>query len=226
MVRVVNIAEGYSLEFCGGSHVQQTGEIGTFRITQETSSASGVRRIEALTGMHAFEKQRAEKETFEAMKQKLLIGEERDALEGVDAFLENYQSLKKECQNFLVTLTKNGMDMVLEKKMGELIFFEKSFEKADVECLRGRIAVLRNRPNVVVFISVLQGNAKVNFLCGVSENLQGSVKANELVKEASALCDGGGGGRSDYAQAGGKNISKLKEAHLKIEGILKQKFST
>lgn len=220
-VRVVNVP-GFSKELCGGTHVTATGDIGLFRITSEGGIASGVRRIEAVTGAMAYDSVRAEQESLSKLRG-LLKAPANEEVAKLKKLLAKNRQLEKE-----ITLLKekmvsgqesSGIDEV--QKVGEISLLIKKLEGMDAKTLRTFIDNAKNqlRSGIVVVGSVADG--KVSMAAGVTKDLTDKYHAGNIIKSIAVIVGGSGGGRPDMAQAGGPQIDKLDEALKKAEELIR-----
>ncbi len=219
-VRVVNM-ENHSVELCGGSHVGRTGEIGPFRILSESSSASGIRRIEATTGAHVLRLTREEARTIQNLSAKLQVPGSL-VLERIEQLLAEKKELEKKLGTFAEAGLTDTINALPRTPIGKAKFIYGEFQNTEVEHLRSHIDQLKNQEDdtVIFFSDVSEG--KIVFLCGVSKGLTAKVKAGDLVKKAAELTGGGGGGRPDFAQAGGKDLASLPKVKSVVEEILRK----
>jgi len=222
-VRVVKIGS-YSMELCGGTHLDSTGEIGYFRILNEEGVAAGVRRIEAITGEVADEYLRKEKYILKKLEE-LFHCRQEEILGRVIALLEERKNLEKKIKNFKKTSALSEIESLL-KKVEEINGINVVFspvQATSIDELRTFGDSLRKqlKSGVGVFGTVMDN--KVNFLCVVTDDLirNKSLKAGDIVKEVAKIVDGSGGGKPHLALAGGKNISKLSEALSHVPEIVR-----
>ncbi len=225
-VRVVSMGD-FSKELCGGTHVGNTSEIATFKIVSESGIAAGVRRIEALTGDGVFAYYKAaEKELHEAAK--LLKTTTSGILEKIAALQAELKSVQSENESLKSKLAKDAlgdvMDQVCEIEGVKLL--PAKLEGVDMNGLRELGDQLREKlgEGVVLLASVNEG--KVNLMAAATEGaLKCGAHAGNLIKGIAALVGGGGGGRPNMAQAGGKNPSGIDAALEKAKEVLKQQLS-
>ncbi|MBQ0763204.1 alanine--tRNA ligase [Marinobacter psychrophilus] len=212
-VRVLSMgSDGYSVELCGGTHVNRTGDIGLLRITSESGVASGVRRIEAVTGFGALEwVDSAERTLREAAR--LVKGSRESLVEKVQQTLERNRQLEKEIDGLKAQLASlAGSDLASSAvDVAGLKVVAAEMPGADRQALMETADQLKNKlgEGVVVLASVEDG--KVTLVSGVTKSATGRVKAGDIMKYLCAQLDGKGGGRPDMAQGGGNDASRLTE---------------
>ncbi len=211
-VRVLSIGER-STELCGGTHVSRTGDIGLFKLLAESGVASGVRRIEAVTGQGALDAVAADEQRLKTVAQ-LVRGTREDVAEKVEALLERSRRLEKEVEQLKSKLASGqGGDLSAQAvEVAGIKLLAARIDGADAKSLRGVVDGLKAKlgSSVVVLAAVEDG--KVALVAGVSAALVGRVKAGELVGHVAAQVGGKGGGRPDFAQAGGTDPDKLAGA--------------
>lgn len=222
VVRVVDIPD-FSTELCGGIHIDNIGKIGLFKIVSEGGIAAGVRRIEARTGFGAylFEKEEADKISAIAQKLKSSNGE---IVEKVEKLAEAFREKEKELESMkqkMAALESKSMLANLEEIHGVKVLLTKFSDKKPEE-LRAMIDSIKDREETVVVILASTFENKISYAVGVSKNLVGKVKAGDLVKKLAEMTGGKGGGRPDFAQAGGKDFSQLDPALHEIRVILQE----
>lgn len=214
VVRVVNV-EGYSIELCGGCHVGNTAEIGLLKILSESGIGAGTRRIEAVTGRGAYQYLNQQlatlKEVAQAVKSPQLH-ETPARVEGVLAQLKETQREAESLRTKLGNIEAGTLtEQVQEVKGVKLLATQVS--ATDMDNLRGMVDELKNKlGSAIIVLGSVEGD-KVNIVAGVTKDLMGQgFHAGKIVKEVATRCGGGGGGRPDMAQAGGKEPAKLSEA--------------
>ncbi|MFN3660261.1 MAG: DHHA1 domain-containing protein, partial [Brevinematales bacterium] len=210
VVRLIEV-EGYSKELCGGTHVHRTGDIGLVKIISESSVSAGTRRIEAVAGMRSLELMQT---LFYRSKELalLLASEEERILERVKdlqeqlreqekAILENKKNLAwLEIERILATLPQNKPAVLIARLDG------------DQDVMMGVVDTFKAKvKSGVIFLFRVTQDEKVQMVCGITKDLTSTVKANDLVKKVASQLGGGGGGRPDLAQAGGKDVARLNE---------------
>jgi len=215
-VRTVEVP-GYSLELCGGCHVENTGEIGLFLVTGERGVASGVRRVEAVTGVGAYRRVRQREDLLREVAAEAGTPPERAAGE-VSSLRDQLKETEKELSKLRVQMASGmasgGGEEAGPEEVEGVKVLAKEVPPAPVNELRNMADVLRGKlgSGVVVIGTRDEAEGKVTLLAAVSDDLVGRVKAGALVKELAPLVGGGGGGRPDFAQAGGREPAKLPEA--------------
>jgi alanyl-tRNA synthetase len=212
-VRVVSIGS-YSLELCGGTHVRATGDIGPFVLTEESGVAAGVRRIEALTGAGAVtwlqDRQAALDRTLAA------LGAPADqAPDAVAKLQTDVKRLARENEQLKMKLALGGggggSATSDEIAVGDVKLIARRVTGLEKGALRGLADSLRDRLGRGVVILAAENDGKVQLLVSVTKDLTDRVKAGQLVKELAPIVGGGGGGRPDFAEAGGKDPSKIDD---------------
>ena len=220
-VRVVDVP-GFSKELCGGTHVDATGDIGLFRITSEGGIASGVRRIEAVTGATAYNTIRAEQESLAAIRG-LLKAPSNEEITKLKKLLEKNRQLEKEITTLKEKMVSgqesSGLDEV--QKIGDVSVLIKKIEGMDAKTLRIFIDNTKNqlKSGIIVVGSVSEG--KVSMAAGVTKDLTNKYHAGNIIKNIAVIVGGSGGGRPDMAQAGGSQVDKLDEALKKAEELIR-----
>ncbi|MCB9601874.1 MAG: alanine--tRNA ligase [Sandaracinus sp.] len=213
VVRVLTI--GPSMELCGGTHAFRTGDIGLFTILSEGGLAAGVRRIEASTGLNAL---RLLRETRGELEQTaaLLKAPASEAREKVQKLVDSQKALQKEIERLQKELVSGGgaKDLTAEAKEKDGVrLLATTVPSVDGKALREMADQLRDKlAPAVVLLGAAGGDGKVTLVCSVSKDVTDRFKAGDIVKTAAQIVGGNGGGRPDFAQAGGSDPSKLDEA--------------
>ncbi|HYJ16290.1 MAG TPA: alanine--tRNA ligase [Candidatus Limnocylindria bacterium] len=221
-VRVVKIGD-FSTELCGGTHIRSSGEIGLFKLNFEGGVAAGVRRIEAFTGEGALDLiYRYESRLKEIGA--LIRGNADDAVDKVKRLLDRQKELEREITKLRGELEKDRIPDLLAKKQtfGDANALIAQVDGVDGKQLREIADQLKEKlgPGVVVLASASDGN--VNLVATVSKELTKKFHAGNIVKELAGMVGGGGGGRPDFAQAGGKEPEKIAAALERAGQIVKQ----
>jgi len=224
-VRVVDI-EGYCIELCGGTHIRNTAQAGSFKVISETGVAAGVRRIEALTGHKALEYYRENDERITMLARVIKAGP-MDILQRVRTFLDQNQELKQELEQMKQRLRQDVLDQVLENKemIGDVAFIYVSLGDVSTDDLRRSADHIKDRlGSGVIFLSSVNED-KVSLLAMATDDaIAKGANAGEIVREAVAVLGGRGGGKPNMAQAGGRDASKISEAVEKAREVLRAKL--
>ena len=226
VVRVVDMGEGYSVEFCGGTHLSNTAKVGVFHISNEFSVASGVRRIEATTGKLSLDvMNRNQKMLFEAAA--ILKAKPGELREKAKAMMTEAKKLHQEIEKFKAEASVGEARQFLmsAKTVGELKVLTASRENVDAATLRQMGDFLKDKePNVVAVLASTSGE-KISFLavCGKNAIAKG-IKAGDLVKNVCTICGGKGGGKPDSAMGGGKDMLKLDDALASVDDYVAVKL--
>jgi len=224
-VRVVNMGN-YSIELCGGTHLNNTAKVGPFRIESEASVASGVRRIEAITGKACLDEMEVTRQrVYNACA--ILKTKPAELAVKLENQVEEIKSLKKAIEAYKAKENAGAADRFLvgAHTIGDLKVFTANIPDADAGKLRQMGDSIRDKaPNVVAVLSTVSGE-KLTFLaiCG-KEAIAKGVKAGELVKLVCAACGGSGGGKPDSAMGGGKDVTKLDDALALVDNFVSSKI--
>lgn len=222
VVRMVEIP-GLSLELCGGCHVNNTAEIGLFVLAHEASAASGVRRIEALTGEAAFNHVRDQAHKLEkaASLLKSTPGELVHAVEKTLDALRDERRKREKAESALVSGKAGKGDAPTYEQVGSVLLWTPKYDGVDPKIAATAIdEAVASNPNLVALAGIV-ADGKISFVCKVgSEALKAGAHAGNLVKEAAKVAGGGGGGRPDFATAGGKDASKVDAALATAKSVL------
>ena len=224
-VRVVNMG-GYSIELCGGTHLDNTAKVGPFRIESEGSVASGVRRIEAITGKACLaEMELSRQRVYDACA--ILKTKPSELAAKLESQVEEIKNLKKSIESFKARETAGEVDRFLfgARNVGGLHVLTVTVPDADAGKLRQMGDTLRDKDsNVVAVLSSVNGE-KVTFLavCGKDAVAKG-VKAGDLVKLVCTACGGSGGGKPDSAMGGGKDATKVDNALALVDDFVASKL--
>ena len=212
-VRVVYINGDFSVEFCGGTHVKNTSEIGGFAVTNETSVSSGVRRIEAISGDKYYKESQNALKTLELLSVKLNVPQEKIA-DRVDELLESLKNSKK---NNPVIQAKELRDEQCSFSGSSGVI--KIFENASLEILRKESDKLKSDKKIVFAICLSTTEDKLIYI--VSSNNSDEASASEIIKVVNDAFDGSGGGRADFAQGGSPQKESVDEMVTKLKGLFK-----
>ncbi|MCK5236539.1 MAG: alanine--tRNA ligase, partial [Deltaproteobacteria bacterium] len=223
-VRMVSV-EGVSMELCGGTHLEHTGQIGMIKINSESSVASGVRRIEALTGEAAYNKISEEEQILRssALILKSTTGELPDK---INKLIQKQKELEKQLEK-LKGGGGNLTDEILAKciEVDGIKVCAAVAEDMDTKNMRQLADTLRTKIGSGIIVLGTDSGGKAQLLAAVTKDLTSKISAGEVVKELAPIVGGKGGGRADMAQAGGKDASKIKEAIEMAPKVIKKLFS-
>jgi alanyl-tRNA synthetase len=224
-VRVLSFGD-FSMELCGGTHVERTGDIGLFKILSETGVAAGVRRIEAVTGQAAYEWVVRMDQVMRDIAG-VLRGSREEVDEKVRELVDRSKRLEKEVQQLKSKLaTGQGGDVAAQAKaVGSVKVLAIQVEGADAKALRDSVDHLKQKlgSSVVVLATVQDG--KVVLVAGVSADLVAQLKAGDIAGAVAAQVGGRGGGRADFAQAGGTQPENLGAALASVEGLVRNRLA-
>ena len=211
-VRVLSIGD-FSVELCGGTHVERAGDIGLFKIIAESGVASGIRRIEAVTGAEAFDW------VFGTIREfghtaKLLGANLKDAPTKASNAVNRIKELEKELENIKAKLaTQAGADLADNAvDIDGIKVLAHQIDGADAKSLRETIDRLKDKLGSAAIVLATADGSKVSLVAGVTKDQTHRIKAGELVNSVAVQVGGKGGGRPDLAQAGGNNPAALEQA--------------
>ena len=224
-VRVVNMG-GYSIELCGGTHLDNTAKVGPFELESECSVASGVRRIEAITGKACLAKmEKNQQMLFEAAAK--LKTKPAELSSKIQSHMEEIRDLKRSIEQFQTREASGEVERFLfgSRNMGGFKVLTAMLPNADAAKLRQMGDMLRDKaPNVVaVLASTNDGKPTFLAVCG-KEAVASGMKAGELVKQVCCCCGGSGGGKPDSAMGGGKDITKVDNALALVDDYVASKI--
>jgi alanyl-tRNA synthetase len=210
-VRVVSVP-GYSMELCGGTHCRATGDIGPFVILQEGGIAAGVRRIEALTGLGALKHIQGQHAALTGVLSRLNVGAAQ-AGEAIDRLQAEVKRLGREISQVKMKAATGvtGSAAAEIVQMGDVRVLIRRVEDLDASALRELADSLKSSLGRGVVVLGAAADDKVQFVVSVTSDLTGRVHAGKLVKQLAPIVGGGGGGRPDFAQAGGRQPEKLDD---------------
>ena len=223
-VRVVQMGN-FSIELCGGTHVNRTGDIGLLKIVSESSIASGIRRIEAVTGFNALEYVN-DREELLVKSANLLNADIKEIPEKIDKLKDNIKELEKEVRSLKDQIAHSKSTDIIDqlKEVNGVNLLTHKLEDVDNNALRKMADKLQNKieSGIIVLASAL--DEKVLFVAKITSDLvdQG-YNAGDIIGQVAQVAGGGGGGRPDMAQAGGSRVDKIDEALEKAEEIVREK---
>ena len=208
-VRVIEMGSN-SMELCGGTHVERTGDIGLFRIIQESSIASGIRRIEALTGMDAVQRMQTDSQLLSQVARTLHTGV-GDVQEKVEQIIQANRAMDKQISDLKTQLATggNGVADIPIKSVGDVQVLVSRHDGIDVKDLRKIMARMQQKVESGVVVLGSVNNGKATLLCSVSDDLVDRLHAGKIISKISPLVGGNGGGKPQMAQGGGTEGEKI-----------------
>ncbi len=224
-VRVLHIGSE-SVELCGGTHVDRTGDIGLFKIVLETGVASGVRRIEAVTGDKAMQRFQDVEAQLDELAASLKTS--RDELQPkIEQLQKQQRQLEKQLEQLKGKLAAQaGGDLASKAvEVGDIKVLAAELEGADVKTLRDTVDQLKNKLGKAAIVLGSRDGGKLTLIAGVTKGETGRIKAGDLVNAVAQQCGGRGGGRPDMAQAGGSEPDKLQAALESVPGWVERQLS-
>jgi alanyl-tRNA synthetase len=221
VVRVVQVGD-YSLELCGGCHVDNTGQIGLFKIVSESGIGSGIRRIEAVTGRGAYE---FLDQQLQLLKEAagMLKSNVQDVPKRLESTLQQVKELSRENESLRGKLGRIEAGSLTDqvKQVSGIPVLAAQVQASDIDSLRNIVDEMKSKLGSAVIVLGAAADDKVNLVASVSPDLLAKgFHAGKIIKEVALLCGGSGGGRPDMAQAGGKDASKLQAALAAVEGLV------
>ena len=227
VVRVVDMGDGYSVEFCGGTHLDNTAKIGAFRIMSEFSVASGVRRIEAVTGKETLRVMEDTNRLILSLAERIKAKPE-ELLARAEARSGELRILRQTVEKFRAREMLQSAEGFLAsaKTVGGFRVLTTTLPDATPDDMRQIGDVLRDRdPNVVAVLAAVRGG-KITFLavCGKAAVAAG-IKAGDIIRSVCAVCGGKGGGKPDSAMGGGADVLKLDDALATVDDLVASKLN-
>ena len=220
-VRVLTMGDGFSIELCGGTHVQRTGDIGLFKIVSEQGIASGVRRIEAISGLRALSWVNEMEGQLVALSRQLKT-DPAQLSQRIDAMVENQRRLEKELADLNARLLSGGSSETEVQEIAGISLIAKRVEGADPKSLPDAVDKMKNKlgSGVVVLASVQGG--RIALIAGVTQDLTDRLDAGQMVNHVAQQVGGKGGGRKDLARAGGDQVDQLDGALESVIGFVEK----
>ncbi len=226
VVRVVNIGEDFSVELCGGTHVNRSGEIGLVKVALETSVASGIRRIESCSGVKAAELCNAQQDQLSAISN-VVRGSKGDLPVRIKNLVDENKNLQKEVKVLKQKLASTAGNEIMQGiiEIGEISLLTKVIEDSDSSSLRTVADQIRSKLDNGVFFLVGLNNSKAALLSGVTGKASDKINASDLMKFVSGQVDGKGGGRPDMAQGIANDTDNLESALDSVVEYLNNKLN-
>jgi alanyl-tRNA synthetase len=222
IVRVVQVGD-YSLELCGGCHVPNTSVIGLFKIVSESGIGAGIRRIEGVTGESAYHLLNEQVGLLRDASEKLKANP-KDIVSRIDGLMAEIKQLQRENESLSAKLGNIEAGNLLEnvKEINGVKVLAAKVQAVDMNNLRNMADDIKQKLGSAIIVLGSPSEGKVNLIAAVTKDLnEKGYHAGKLIKEVAAVCGGGGGGRPDMAQAGGKNPEKLDQAIQIVEEWVK-----
>ena len=227
VVRVVNI-EGWSTEFCGGTHVKNTAQIGCFKIVSESSVAAGIRRIEAVTGKNLLLRANKQETMLHTVAAALKANNVAGLPARAEAVMAENKAMSKELDDMKAKIAASKVTSLFDdaEEVGGVKIASAYFTGTSGDTLRGMCDTVRDKAvNPVVAVLVGKAEDKITMAVTVNKMAQEKgLKAGVLVKEISAIAGGKGGGKPDFAMAGLKDENKIDEALAAVKGIVEKQL--
>jgi alanyl-tRNA synthetase len=226
MVTMVSVGD-YSKELCGGTHVARTGEIGIFKIMSESSIASGMRRIEAITGAIAYAKIKQEESIIKEAADELSVKPE-DIVKGIEKLTARLRQAEKAFESFINKNAQAGVDNILRsaRKIKNTDVIIGEIKNADSVLLRKNADLIKNKFSGGMFALVAEKDGKISMIVGVGKAVQaGKIDAASILNAIGADFGIKGGGRPDFSQAGGRSGPKIQDILKKAEEVIKTKLT-
>jgi len=219
-VRVVKVSD-FSIELCGGTHTRRTGDLGLFKIVAEGGVAAGVRRIEALTGEGAYRYVKAQEERMETLALALKASPEEITAK-LDRLLQHQKELEREVESLHARLSHQELaDLLgLVREVRGVRLLSARVEGKDLKRMRELVDQVKEKIGSGIVLLGGKNQGKVILVAGVTQDLVGRFSASDLIKKVALVVGGTGGGRKDFAQAGGTEPEKLDEALKAIDTLI------
>ena len=225
VVRVVNMGDGYSVEFCGGTHLDNTAKIGSFRILSEFSVASGVRRIEAVTGKETLKIMEANTRTIMEVAE-LVKAKPSELVARAEARNNELREMRQLVEKFRAKEMLSSAESFLHagRNVGSIRVVTSTVPGIDNDGLRKIGDFLRDKDeNIVAVLSTVRDD-KIQFLCVCGKAaVAAGIRAGDVIRTVSAICGGKGGGRPDSAMGGGSDLLKLDDALAAVDDFVAEK---
>ena len=225
VVRVVDMG-GYSIELCGGAHLKNTAQVGSFKILSENGVAAGVRRIEAVTGKEALKHYQAQEDEIKEIC-RLVKSTPDKLLARLEQLLAEQKETAKELEKLKAKMAGGAADEMLNSKVeiGGVAMLAAEVKDMDGNALRTMGDQLKQKLGSGVVVLASGKDGKVNLMAMATDDVvKKGVHAGNIIKAAAAVCGGGGGGRPNMAQAGGKDASKIADALEKAKAVVAEQL--
>jgi len=214
------------MEFCGGTHLRSSGQAGQFRIVSESGVAAGIRRIEAITGLACYEASKEDRKTISEIASVLKVNKDQ-IVKKAEQNVANIKSLEKELKEISRKASGDqaGKAVSEAKDIKGLKAVISQVECDDASALRELADKIRdNIGSGVVFLSAVNGDKVLFVAMATQDAVKAGIHSGNIIREAAKVCGGGGGGRPDMAQAGGKDVTKIKDALETAERVITEQL--
>jgi len=220
VVRVVQFGD-FSTELCGGTHARATGEIGLLKILSESGIASGVRRIEALTGLGALNHLRNQEKVLRSASELLRVSA-AEVPTRIEKLLKDRRSAEREIEQLRSAQRgKDSKDLTRDaREISGVRVIATRVAGAEAKELRGMVDDLRSQLTSGIVLLAAETNGQVSLALGVTKDLTDRYRAGDLIREIAIVVGGKGGGRPDFAQAGGSDPSKIDAAFERLDALI------
>ncbi len=222
-VRVLSMGDNdFSVELCGGTHVQRLGDIGRFKITSESGIASGVRRIEAVTGLDAYQLDKKNEENLNTISN-LTKSNSSSVLDKVKQLITNQKSLEKQIATFQKQLARDQSETLIANvvEINGVKLLATEVSGVSSKDLRELADKLKDKLVSAVVVLAVVSNNKVSLVSAVTKNLTDQYQAGSILNHVASQIGGKGGGRADMAQGGGTEVEKLANALESVKDLIK-----
>ncbi|MDB2344209.1 alanine--tRNA ligase [Porticoccaceae bacterium] len=224
-VRVVNIGGEFSVELCGGTHVDRTGDIGLVKVSGESSVAAGVRRIESVSGMRAVQFCDQQQDSITDIAS-IFRGSRSGLSDKVQSLIEDNRQLQKELDKLKAKLANaSGNDLMADvRKVGDISVLATTVDGADAKSLRGVADQVRSKLSSGVFFLAAVEGERAALIAGITGDLTVKLQAGDLLKYVTGKIGGKGGGRPDMAQGATSNVAALSDAYAAVYDWVESKL--
>jgi len=216
---------GYSIELCGGTHLDNTAKIGLFKIISEYSVASGVRRIEGVTGLNVLELLKEKENLINETAIPLKANNPNEIADKANSLANDFKNLSRTIAELNQKMANQKTDELISsaKTVGDFKIISEIIDNSSLEALRVLGDTIKDKlPSAVALLSTIEED-KISFVCVCGKTaVKLGANAGNIVREAAKITGGGGGGKPDSATAGGKDKTKLNSAHQVIFALLQK----
>jgi len=221
-VRVVSVGD-VSKELCAGTHLHNIGEIGLFKIVSSSSTAAGIRRIEALTGTGAYAMTVENENFINELKEVFKTTDIKELDDKIKKLIREHKELEKKVEDVKKAGIMKDVDGYIKsaKEINDVSVITLKFSDVEKDAVRQLGDVLREKMKKAVIVIASVNDGKISFLSMVTDDLTDRLDASKIIRKVAAICGGGGGGKKNMAEAGGKDVSKVDLALAEVENAVK-----